>query len=150
MSDLRAKVEGLPVLGGTDRVPTPVEQAEGWIIRKVDVIERAAVLALIPEGAVLVTPSDDRAALWVKWSGGERLAYGCGLRDGKAIPEGDGVWVTEETLAPLLDWWNEQGWREHTDRELWPDGGPGREDDGHAEHRLEAAAIIAKLREGTE
>jgi len=31
----------------------------------------------------------DRQALWEKWTGGERLAYGCGLRDGRSEAPGE-------------------------------------------------------------
>lgn len=39
----------------------------------------------------LLSPSPDREALWAKFTGGEKLAYGCGHRDGYAEARADTI-----------------------------------------------------------
>lgn len=46
------------------------------------------VCAIEDEVAPRSSPPADRADLWAMWTAGEKLAYGCGYRDGKAfVPE---------------------------------------------------------------
>ena len=157
MSDLRAAIEGLPVLHHN-------KPAAGWYPQAPpndDWLDRAAVLALIPEGAVLVRhdPQDRyryvRVDLLSTW--GTRTNDGARLTAEWGKPDADGIYepmftrhdegavlVTEASLATLRT--ALAIGRISYEGDAWFAADAGYDYDDAEQTLAEAAAILAQLR----
>ncbi len=78
----------------TDQTPA-TEAGRTWLAEEygdVPPIEAVnAVLAIEAEARAGYEPSEGREALWDKFTSGEKLAYGCGRRDGRNEARADAL-----------------------------------------------------------
>ena len=134
------------------------------------VVAREALLAALPastestgaedeqESAILAVMQERDAA--IEWA--DRLAYALGgpgigehsnlndpwqnaLDEPRAASGGVSAALDVERLADAMNWWDRDGWREHTDDELWPSHGRNSWLDTENANRIAAAAIVRRL-----